>query len=488
MNEGLLSGWRKSEGDTVSQGEIILDVATDKLTFEVECPEDGVLLKIVVPEGQSVPVGENLGIIGTAGEDISSMLSGSPSDASAEENRVEEIAEPPEKSVPSEVKAPVVEKPSGPVKASPLAKKWASIFGLDLASIVPTGPEGRIVKEDVIKAASIFRASPLAKKIARENGLDITLVPGTGPEGRTTKQDVIRFMEEEKNRLPKSSPVASKMAKDLGVDLASIDADGRIMKEDVMKAAGMEAVEEEAVKPAAPVPETVSGEKRVPLTPMRKVIAERMSQSASTIPSVVFNMEVDFSQFMDFRNRIKKEVSEKGAKVSFNDLLMKVCAKALMDHPMANASYDEGAAEYVMHDYVNIGLAVAVEGGLLVPNVKNVQSKNIFEIASDTDTLVEKARNNRLSMDDMQGGTFTISNLGMFGMHNFTPIINPPEACILAVNAIVEKPVVIDGAIEIRPISVLGLTADHRILDGADAAKFLARIKELIENPYLLMV
>jgi pyruvate dehydrogenase E2 component (dihydrolipoamide acetyltransferase) len=159
-----------------------------------------------------------------------------------------------------------------------------------------------------------------------------------------------------------------------------------------------------------------------------------------------------------------------------------------MDHPMANASYDEGAAEYVMHDYVNIGLAVAVEGGLLVPNVKNVQSKNIFEIASDTDTLVEKARNNRLSMDDMQGGTFTISNLGMFGMHNFTPIINPPEACILAVNAIVEKPVVIDGAIEIRPISVLGLTADHRILDGADAAKFLARIKELIENPYLLMV
>jgi len=213
-----------------------------------------------------------------------------------------------------------------------------------------------------------------------------------------------------------------------------------------------------------------------------------MTHSASTIPSVVFNIEVDFSEFISFRSKIKKEVSDRGAKVSFNDMLMKVCAKALMENPMANASYDQGTQEYILRDEVNIGLAVAVPGGLLVPNVKSVQSKSIYEIASVTDALVDKARNNKLGMDDMLGGTFTISNLGMFGMHDFTPIINPPEACILAVNAIVEKPVAVNGAVEIRPISMIGLTADHRILDGADAAKFLARIKELIENPYLLMV
>lgn len=486
MTEGTVSSWSRNKGDEIKKGEIILVVATDKLTYEVEAPADGILLDIYVAEGGSAPVGENIAVIGEAGEKIEvSPVSGAEEVAEVEES-VEAVEDEPVSSVPEA--AETVPASSGPVKASPLARKWARIFSMDLSGVRGTGPEGRVVKEDVMKMAVKFKASPLARKMARDLGIDITEVPGSGPFGRTVKKDVLSYSEEMKGRAAKASPVASRMAEDLGVDLASLGKDGRIMKEDVMKAAGMGAVAEKAAKPEVAVSEILSGEKRVPLTPMRKVIAERMFQSASTIPSVVFNMEVDFSQFMDFRNKIKKEVSDKGAKVSFNDLLMKACAKALMEHPMANASYDEGAAEYVLHDFVNIGLAVAVEGGLLVPNVKSVQSKSIFEIASETDTLVDKARNNRLSMDDMQGGTFTISNLGMFGMQNFTPIINPPEACILAVNAIVEKPVVIDGAIEIRPMSVIGLTADHRILDGADAAKFLARIKELIENPYLLMV
>ncbi len=487
MTEGTISSWSKRKGDEVKKGEIILVVATDKLTYEVEAPEDGVLLDIFISEGESAQVGENIAAIGKPGEKVEVSYAEEVSEA---EQPVEVVDEP----LPvAEMTAATEEKPlsSGPVKASPLARKWARIFNLDLSVIYGTGPEGRVVKDDVMKVAQKFKASPLAKKTASDGGLDITDIPGTGPDGRTVNQDVLLYIEAQKGRMTKATPVASRMAEDLGIDLASIGKDGRVMKEDVMQAAGIGTITEKSCSKIASGKSPVlslSGEKRVPLSPMRKIIAERMTHSASTIPSVVFNIEVDFSEFISFRSKIKKEVSDRGAKVSFNDMLMKVCAKALMENSMANASYDQGTQEYILHDEVNIGLAVAVPGGLLVPNVKSVQSKSIYEIASVTDALIDKARNNKLGMDDMQGGTFTISNLGMFGMHDFTPIINPPEACILAVNAIVEKPVAVNGAVEIRPISMIGLTADHRILDGADAAKFLARIKELIENPYLLMV
>ncbi len=488
MTEGTVSSWSRSKGDEVKKGEIILVVATDKLTYEIEAPEDGILLEIFVSEGETVPVGDNIAVIGKQGEVIETaqaeevVKTGQTDEVAIMQVPVAELAEQRPEPLPVS---------SGPIKASPLARKWARIFNLDLSVIYGTGPEGRVVKDDVMKVAQKFKASPLAKRTARDGGLDITDIPGTGPDGRTVNQDVLLYLEAQKGRIAKATPVASRMAEDLGVDLASIGKDGRVMKEDVLQAAGIGTIAEKSsskIQPGKSPVLSVSGEKRVPLSPMRKIIAERMTHSASTIPSVVFNIEVDFSEFISFRSKIKKEVSDRGAKVSFNDMLMKVCAKALMENPMANASYDQGTQEYILHDEVNIGLAVAVPGGLLVPNVKSVQSKSIYEIASVTDALVDKARNNKLGMDDMQGGTFTISNLGMFGMHDFTPIINPPEACILAVNAIVEKPVAIDGAVEIRPISMIGLTADHRILDGADAAKFLARIKELIENPYLLMV
>jgi pyruvate dehydrogenase E2 component (dihydrolipoamide acetyltransferase) len=486
MTEGTVTVWSSGEGDNVKQGQVIATVATDKLTYEVEAPEDGSLLKILVKEGDSVPVGENLAVIGKAGEKVEESASAAAEPEPREEEKVEKLEETAEEQKPEpeeKTSEPVL---TGSVKASPLAKKWARIFGLSLADIAGTGPEGRIVRDDVMNAAVIFRASPLAKKVASENGLDITEIPGTGPGGRTVKEDVIRFMEEGGGK-PKASPVAVKLAEELGVDLASIDKTERIMKEDVLAAAGVSEEAEAPTMPAVPS-EQAGGEKRVPLSTMRKVIAERMTQSAQTIPSVVFNVEVDFTEIIAFRNRIKEQVAASGAKLSFNDILMKICSRALTEHPMANASYDKDSSEYILHSDVNIGLAVAVEGGLLVPNVKSVQSKSLQEIASETDSLVEKSRKGALSMDDMQGGTFTISNLGMFGMHDFTPIINPPEACILAVNAIEEKPVVRNGEIVIRPISNLGLTADHRILDGADAAKFLARIRELIENPYLLLV
>lgn len=442
MNEGLVSSWRKSEGDTVAKGEILLDVATDKLTFEVECPEDGVLLKIIVPEGQSVPVGELLGVIGFPGEDISSV----------------------------------------PVNDRKTAKVHEDIeTGPSSATTGPVAAE---------KPRAFVKASPRAKKTARDNGLDISEVRGTGPDGRIIQKDVLAFLEGSKHRIPKSSPLASIMAKELGVDLSAVSVKGRIMKGDVLAAAetavGTEpqAMKEKICK--ASVGGETGKDRNIPLTQMRKVIGERMFRSSATIPSVTYNIEVDFTELVLFRDRIKDKMKAEGTRISFNDILMKMCAVVLEEQPMCNATID--GDHFILHGDVNIGLAVAVEGGLVVPNVKVVQSKTLREIAVETDSLVEAARTNGLTMDDITGGTFTITNLGMFGIHSFNPIINPPEACILAVNAIVKRPVVVDDEIVTRSICMLCLTADHRIVDGADASRFLARLKEIIENPYLMFI
>jgi pyruvate dehydrogenase E2 component (dihydrolipoamide acetyltransferase) len=211
-----------------------------------------------------------------------------------------------------------------------------------------------------------------------------------------------------------------------------------------------------------------------------------MTLSRATIPSVAYDMDVDFTALAEFRAKVKAEGAKRGVKISYNHILMKICAAAVKDVPLANSSFDGDAI--LLHGNVNIGLAVAVDGGLLVPNVKAVQEKSLLEIAEETERLVEQARSGKLALEDMQGGTFTITNLGMFGTKSFTPIVNPPEACILGVNTITEKPVVVDGAVVIRPMSVLSLVADHRILDGAEAARFLARVRELAENPWLLLL
>ena len=419
MNTGVVSQWRKKEGESVVKGDILMVVATDKLTFDVEAPSEGVLLKVLVPEGKDVPVGEVLAYIGASGETVAGSV------------------QEPSAAAPAEVDE---------TKISPTP------------ALVGTAYAGAV------------RATPLARKTAREAGIDLALVAGSGPSGRIVRKDVDAAAAAGASSV-KASPVAAKMAAELGVDMASVRKDGRVMKEDVLRAVV-----------AAPEAEDV----RVPLTPMRKVIAERMSLSNATVPSVTFTVEADFSALVAFRNKVKDEASRKDVKISYNHILMKICAAALKEIPLANASFDGDAI--VMHGNANIGLAVSVQGGLLVPNVKAAQSKSLLRIAEETDLLVEQARSGSLALESMQGGTFTITNLGMFGMQSFTPIVNPPEACILGVNAIVEKPVVVNGEIVVRPMSALCLVADHRILDGAEAARFLARIKEFVENPWLLLL
>ena len=426
MNSGVVSQWNKKEGESVAKGEVLMVVATDKLTFEVESPEGGVLLKIVVPSGKDVPVGETLAWLGREGEMIESAAADTP--ASSETKKEKQEAVPSEK-----------------------------------------GKEG-----EKRTAASGLRATPLARKTARDAQVDIALVEGSGPAGRIVRKDVDAWLAKKGTGGVKTSPVAAKMASDLGVDPGSLGKTDRVMKEDILRAASLRT----AAAPAEDI--------RIPLTPMRRIIAQRMSLSNTTIPTASFQMEADCTALVAFRSKVKEEGTKRGVKISYNHILMKICAVALKDVPMGNASLD--GDEIILHGNINIGMAVAVEGGLLVPNVKGVQNKTLLHIAAETEQLVEQARSGRLALEDMQGGTFTITNLGMFGMQSFVPIVNPPEACILGVNAIVDKPVVVDGAVVIRPMTILSLVADHRIVDGAEAARLLARIRELVENPWLLLL
>lgn len=321
------------------------------------------------------------------------------------------------------------------------------------------------------KQSGYIRATPYAKKIAAEKGLDLSQIGGTGEEGRIIAKNVLEFEADNKVKI---SPTAKKMAEDKGVDISQIDATGRIMKQDILDALSMT--------------DYASGDEEqiVEANNMRRIIAERMHNSWMTSPRVTYNLEIDVSNMKDFREKLKQSFINAGTKLSYNHILMKIVSKALIEYPYLNGSFN--GEEIILRNYVNMGLAIDVGDGLLVPNVKNAESKSLLEIAVETEKLIEDTREGRLNPDTLEGGTFTITNIGMFGIDTFSPIINQPEVAILGVNRMVDKPVVIDGEIVIRPMMNLSLTADHRLVDGAMAAKFLARIKEIIENPYLLLM
>ncbi|NMA85790.1 MAG: 2-oxo acid dehydrogenase subunit E2 [Tissierellia bacterium] len=326
-------------------------------------------------------------------------------------------------------------------------------------------------KVGVKKQSGYIRATPYAKKLAAEKNLDLSEIVGTGEEGRILAKNILEFEADEKVKI---SPTAKKMAEDKGVDISQIDATGRIMKQDILDALSMT--------------DYASGdeEQTVEANNMRRIIAERMHNSWMTSPRVTYNLEIDVSNMKEFRESLKGNFIETGTKLSYNHILMKIVSKALIEYPYLNGSFN--GEEIILRNYVNMGLAIDVGDGLLVPNVRNTESKSLLEIAVETEKLIEDTREGRLNPDTLEGGTFTITNIGMFGIDTFSPIINQPEVAILGVNRMVDKPVVIDGEIVIRPMMNLSLTADHRLVDGAMAAKFLARIKEIIENPYLLLM
>ncbi|MCH3963630.1 MAG: 2-oxo acid dehydrogenase subunit E2 [Clostridium sp.] len=434
MTEGEIEAWHKKEGDEVKKGEILFDVTTDKLTNEVEAKESGVLRKILVEEGESANCLAPVAIIADEGEDISHLL--------GEFGKV----------IPVEMHV------SGDENEQHLKRS------------IPVKREGRI------------RISPLARKIAIQNGVDYEAMTGTGPLGRIIRKDVEGYIEN--NRI-KVSPAASKLAQKLNVDLNSIKKQGRIMKEDVLKAAGkIETVAktpEEKLERKSQTEVESRDEKVIDMSPMRKVIAARMSESTKISPTVTYDITVDVSELKRFKDRLKDTI-----KITYTDFLIKMVSTALKQFPLVNCSVSGN--KFILKNYVNMGIAVALDEGLIVPVVKDSDIKGLKEITLQLGELVRKAKENRLSPDDMTGGTFTITNLGMFGIDSFSPIINQPEVAILGVNRIVETPVAEDGKIVVKPLLKLSLTADHRAIDGAYAARFLKKIKEYMEKPELMLL
>lgn len=425
MVEGTITAWFKKEGDLVEEGESLFEVSTDKITNEINSTASGIVRKILVQEGESCGIKKTVAIIAEENENISSYL-------------VEDIEE--------------------------------NISLTDEVTEEATDEVDALEKNAGVIVTGIVKASPLAKKIAKDHGLDLSIITGTGPKGRVIEKDVIAFMKGSQYKV-KASPVAVKVARELAVDLKEINKAKRIMKADVYHYV-------EAQRRSA---DAKREEKRVPMSQMRKVIAKRMHESWSGSPSVTFNMKADVTELKNLKNQLSTE-----EKITYTDLLVKIVAKALIEFPYMNSSIDGN--EIILRDYANVGVAVALKEGLVVPVVKLADSKGLKEISSEVKELADKARNNELSEEDYTGGTFTITNLGMFGMESFTPIINPPEVAILGVNSIIETPIVEDGVITIKPMMNLSLTADHRVVDGAVGAQFLARVKEYIEKPGKLLL
>jgi len=420
MKEGKIVKWHKNEGDKINSGETLLEIATDKLTNEIEANESGYIRKLLANEGDMVPCLEPIAIIGDKNEDISTLLS--ETNVKNEENE----------------------------DSTKLTAKKEEITE----------------KKDESKKV---KASPVAKKLAKEKGIDITGIAGTGPNGRITKEDVEKYIEN-KDKV-KASPMAEKAAKDLKVNLSDVNKQGRIMKQDVLDFSKQRNLAE-AADPR---------DERIPMTQMRKVISQRMSDSWKLSPAVTYDIKVDVTNL----RRLKDELRDV-QKLTYTDFLVKIASRALLEFPLVNCSIDN--EELILRNYTNIGVAVAIDAGLVVPVVKYANVKGLKDISSEIKELAFKAKTNQLSSDDLTGGTFTITNLGMFGMDSFSPIINQPEVAILGVNAINEVPVLENGNLVNKPFMKLSLTADHRAVDGAVAAQFLHRIKQYIEKPGMLIL
>lgn len=440
MTEGTIEEWKYKEGDSVKKGDILFSVATDKLTNDVEAEADGVLLKILLPEGETAPCKAVIAYIGEAGEVIAE------GGASAESTAAQA---PASSAAAVSAKAPAATRdPGTPVLAS-----------------------------------------PAAKKLAKEKGVDLALVAGTGPKGRITLEDVEAYLTAPKADEPaaevKTSPLAAKIAEELGVDVSKIQTDGRVMKADVLAAAGV-CTAAPAAEAAPAIAAGDNDEPPVKVNPLRRSIAANMANSWHTSPRVTYTFAVDVTAMKALRAKLKDSLKEQGIKLTYNHILMKVVAKALMEFPDVNASFADNML--TRHKHVNMGLAVAKGDGLIVPNVKNADSKSLAEIAKETEALIEATRSGKIDMKDMTGGTFTISSLGPYGVRSFSPIINQPELAILGVCDIVDTPIVCNGEIVIRPMMNLCLTADHRVVDGVMASKFMKRVVELLENLYLLLI
>ncbi len=438
MTDGKLTKWHKAEGDTVVSGELMAEIETDKATMELEAVDEGVIGKILVPDGtEGVAVNAPIAILLEEGEDASAM------DAVAS-------------AAPEPAAAPVpAAAPSG--NLSPLAQSMADQAGLDPAQISGSGPSGRVVKADIEAALTSNAApsgnrsfaSPLARRMAANSGLDLTQIQGSGPRGRIVKADVEAALA---GGVPASAPPAASA-------LAAV------------------------VPPEITAPVT-----EVPHSMMRKIIAQRLSESKRTIPHFYLSVDCEIDNLLNLRKDLNARSAEgdRAYKISVNDFVVRAVALALRQVPAANATWTDEAV--LLYDTVDVSVAVATPGGLITPVVRGADNKGLSEISRQMKDFGSRAREGKLMPEDYQGGGFTISNMGMMGIKEFSAIINPPQSCILAIGAGEQRPVVKDGALAVATVMTCTLSVDHRSVDGAIGAEFMITFKSMIEDPLTMLL
>ena len=472
METGRLGQWLKQDGDRVEAGELLFTVEGDKATQEVEALDSGILRipPDAPPPGQEVPVGTVLGYLLAPGENMADSASqsaggrvpiaDSESHGTDNRSRIEQVSHQPSaiSDTPSAIS------PTQPT-ISPRARRVAGELGVDWTGLTGSGRTGRIVERDIRQAAehatrnTQYAITPLARRLAGDLGVDVDALAARLPGRR--------------------------------IERADIEAEAERLKVEGLKVAAIKPSAPPPLGPPAPPPTRAS----LPITTVRRTIADRMATSAHTVAPVTLTTEADATELV----RLRKQLKDDGGQPvpSYNDLLAKLVAQALLEHPMVNARFEGATTAWpavttiLQSATANIGVAVDTDRGLLVPVLRDVQTKTLRQIARESAALVDKARTGRISPDDLQGGTFTITNLGMYEIDAFTPIINLPECAILGVGRIVPKQVVIDAEAErvaIRQMVFLSLTFDHRLVDGAPAARFLQRVKQFVEKPYLWLV
>jgi len=424
MEEGQISRWLKKEGDKVSMGEPLAEIDTDKATMEMQALGNGVLRKILINEGQSAPLGQLIAVIGEPDEDIAGVLSDAPAAAPPKQEQKQEQAKAPEEPPPPQAKAAAASSASAPRAVDNGRQPQAAV-----------SESGRMI------------VSPLAARMAAEAGIDLRSLQGSGPGGRIIKKDIEAALSQ-----PKAGAAAPSYP--------------RVVETGRFQQAGASSYRDE------------------PASEIRKVIAKRLVTSIGPVPHFFLTTDIEMDRAAEMRRGIN--ALDPDLKISINDIVIKVTAAALMQHPEVNASFQEKFIRY--YEHADIGVAVAIEDGLITPVVRAADQKSLSQIAAEVRELAERARSRKLKPDEYTGATFSISNLGMFGIDEFTAVINPPEGAILAVGAMTAKPVVRDNEIVIRQMMRVTMSCDHRIIDGATGAKFLQTFRKILENPLYLVV
>jgi pyruvate dehydrogenase E2 component (dihydrolipoamide acetyltransferase) len=453
MEEGAISTWRKQPGDQVAVGDVLVEIETDKAVMEYEAYQAGTLAEILVPEGRNADIGVPIALLddGAGGP--------APSVPAAEQNGSSERDQP-----------------------TPFGTTASTLAPAPVASPAANGS----VNGGSVNGGGRQIASPLVRKLARENHLDLSHVTGSGPGGRIIRADISDLLSTPAPASVSSAPAVSATPADT---LSAADAPGPLPVSAALVPAGSPVLSSAPAESAAAETDDVRGTRSVSISQVRRVIARRLSASAREIPHFYVTAVADAQALTDLRATLNAQLTEAGrAKVSVNDLLIRACALALRDHPDVNVSYGGDASSVVLvHDRVNIGVAVAAESGLIVPVIRDADTKTVTQLGAEARKLVALAAERKLAPAQTSGGTFTISNLGMYGVEHFTAIINPPESAILAVGATTREPTVVGDTLEPRYRLRYTLSVDHRVIDGALAAKFLQTLTNLIEHPWMIV-